>query len=208
VNRLKLGPIHKIRGDSYSGRIVSSVTQASQAEGGRIGPWGRTGCSLVPLYAAPCKVESVTPRHFLPFRDTSNLRVGGCVAFAAEGCSRIPPGAPIFTGSIPDTWFTDYSGDMVNTFSGTKGFGAGSTCEITDPAGHPVIVMRQGEPEDRSDRGSADLEHFALVGVEVVVVAEGISRDGLPARERQSSAARQQSGDERAQGLGVVGRVP
>jgi hypothetical protein len=25
-------------------------------------------------------------------------------------------------------------------------------CEITDPAGHPVIVMRQGEPEDRSDR--------------------------------------------------------
>ncbi len=28
-------------------------------------------------------------------------------------------------------------------------------CEITDLAGHPVIVMRQGEPEDRSDRGSA-----------------------------------------------------
>ena len=28
-------------------------------------------------------------------------------------------------------------------------------CEITDPAGHPVIVMRQGEPEDRSDGGSA-----------------------------------------------------
>jgi len=28
-------------------------------------------------------------------------------------------------------------------------------CEITDPAGHPVIVMRQGEPGDRSDRGSA-----------------------------------------------------
>jgi hypothetical protein len=30
-----------------------------------------------------------------------------------------------------------------------------SLCEITDLAGHPVIVMRQGEPEDRSDRGSA-----------------------------------------------------
>ena len=28
-------------------------------------------------------------------------------------------------------------------------------CEITDLAGHPVIVMRQGEPEDRSDRVSA-----------------------------------------------------
>ena len=27
-------------------------------------------------------------------------------------------------------------------------------CEITDLVGHPVIVMRQGEPEDRSDRGS------------------------------------------------------
>jgi len=26
--------------------------------------------------------------------------------------------------------------------------------EITDLVGHPVIVMRQGEPEDRSDRGS------------------------------------------------------
>ena len=36
MNRLKLGPIHKIRGNSYSGRIVSSVTQvASQAEGGK-----------------------------------------------------------------------------------------------------------------------------------------------------------------------------
>jgi hypothetical protein len=28
-------------------------------------------------------------------------------------------------------------------------------CEITDLAGHPVIVMIQGEPEDRSDRVSA-----------------------------------------------------
>ncbi len=30
-------------------------------------------------------------------------------------------------GPIPDTWFTDYSGDMLDTFSGTKEFGAGST---------------------------------------------------------------------------------
>jgi hypothetical protein len=44
---------------------------------GRIGPWGRRGCRPVPIYAAPCRVESVTPRYFLPFRDTSNLRVGG-----------------------------------------------------------------------------------------------------------------------------------
>ena len=31
---------------------------------------------------------------------------------------------------------------------------AGRFCEITDLAGHPVMVMRQGEPEDRSDRDS------------------------------------------------------
>jgi hypothetical protein len=31
------------------------------------------------------------------------------------------------------------------------------SCEITDPAGHPVIVMRQGELEDRSGRGSASV---------------------------------------------------
>ena len=27
--------------------------------------------------------------------------------------------------------------------------GGSTRCEITDLAGHPVIVMRQGEPEDR-----------------------------------------------------------
>ena len=54
---------------------------------GRIGPWGRRRCSPVPLYAAPCNVESVTPRYFLPFRDTSNLRVGGCGP-ASLGCLR------------------------------------------------------------------------------------------------------------------------
>jgi hypothetical protein len=36
-----------------------------------------------------------------------------------------PARGAMFEGSIPDTWFTDYSGDIVNTFSGTKGFGAG-----------------------------------------------------------------------------------
>ena len=41
--------------------------------------------------------------------------------------SRVHPGVPLNSRSIPDTWFTDYSGDIVNTFSGTKGFGVGST---------------------------------------------------------------------------------
>ena len=30
-------------------------------------------------------------------------------------------------GCIPVTWFTPYSGDIVNTFSGAKGLGPGST---------------------------------------------------------------------------------
>jgi hypothetical protein len=64
VNRLKLGPIHKIRGDSYSGRIVNSVTRvASEAEGGQIqcrlgavsGVECRPGCRDMPLYAAICR---------------------------------------------------------------------------------------------------------------------------------------------------------
>ena len=29
--------------------------------------------------------------------------------------------------SIPGSWFTDHSGDMVDTFSGANGLGAGST---------------------------------------------------------------------------------
>jgi hypothetical protein len=40
---------------------------------------------------------------------------------------RILPGAPCPARSIPGTWFTDYSEDIVDTFSGTKGFGAGTT---------------------------------------------------------------------------------
>ena len=32
------------------------------------GPYRAVGPYWVPLYAAPCKVESVTPRYFLPFR--------------------------------------------------------------------------------------------------------------------------------------------
>jgi len=60
VNRLKLGPIHKIRGDSYSGRIVSSVTQASQAEGGDVSAaWVPNPALTAVLGAAICRYTPV-----------------------------------------------------------------------------------------------------------------------------------------------------
>ena len=37
-------------------------------------------------------------------------------------------------------------------------------CEITDLAGHPVIVMRQGEPEDRSDRAGGATQPLEING--------------------------------------------
>ena len=42
------------------------------------GPYRAVGPSPVQSIAVSCRAGDVTPRHFLPFRDTSNLRVGGC----------------------------------------------------------------------------------------------------------------------------------
>jgi hypothetical protein len=67
----ELGPLNPSATAQLGTRVLSAEIR------GRIGPWGRARCSPVPLYAAPCKVGSVTPRYFLRFRDTSNLRVGG-----------------------------------------------------------------------------------------------------------------------------------
>jgi len=47
------------------------------------GPYRAVGPYWVPLYAAPCKVESVTPRYFLPFRDTGSLRVRGSIPLSS-----------------------------------------------------------------------------------------------------------------------------
>lgn len=46
-------------------------------------------------------------------------------------------GAPLIIGSIPDTWFTRYAGDIVNTFSGVKGSGASFRAPATGK-GYPI----------------------------------------------------------------------
>jgi len=52
---------------------------------GRIGPWGRTRCSPVPLYAAPCKAGHVSRRYLLAFRRFANVGVAGS---SPVSCSR------------------------------------------------------------------------------------------------------------------------
>ena len=78
----------------------------------------------------PTTVSNSMSRNKLEFQThTNNVIVpqGHSVSLRTRWSGvRISPGAPFFNGCIPVTWFTSYTGDIVNTFSGTKGLGAGS----------------------------------------------------------------------------------
>jgi hypothetical protein len=75
---------------------------------------------------------------------------------------RIAPGSPFFLGSIPDTWITDYSGDIVDTFSGTNGFGPGYDPSLVFIKESKVKVKEADQPDlvidlaDSNDLASKD----------------------------------------------------
>ena len=58
----------------------------------------------------------------------SSCPLGGLASLAVQSAAPIsPPLATIFQECILVTWFTSYTGDIVNTFSRAKGLGPGST---------------------------------------------------------------------------------
>src|SRR5258705_7781463 len=63
---------------------------------------------------------------------------------------------PVFSGSFPDTWVTDYSGDMGNTLA-VKGFGGAldPTALIVEEA--QVVVHEADEPDVVSDFSHANV---------------------------------------------------
>jgi hypothetical protein len=75
---------------SFSGRSGVGVPDPQRGEGlcgrdsrlrtrGRIGPWGRTRCSPVPLCAAPCMAGDVSTCYSSGLSGSSKQRVGGSI---------------------------------------------------------------------------------------------------------------------------------
>jgi len=97
-------------------------------------------------------------------------------------------GDAIFLGCIPITWFTPYSGDMVNTFSGTKGFWPGSTrprslSKYPRPYAHkPDLVLELSDAYGEAGVGGREV----APGIALLLDAEDRSLDlagqaiGLP----------------------------
>jgi hypothetical protein len=102
-------------GDAAGAKVSRRSKKRSRIE--PAGAGSRQRCRSVPPYAARCAATGASTRHRLRLDRSSNLRVAGSS----------PARRAIFTPSIPGTWFTDYSEDIVYTFLGTKGFGAGLT---------------------------------------------------------------------------------
>ena len=116
-----------------SGALARSCSQAPQATAclsNRV-PANRL-CSITPFYLAP---RSACARMRAPVLPPD-------LAARAEGRRDDAAGA---LGRAVADWAQR---------SRPTGLRVAQDCEITDPAGHPVIVMRQDNPEGRSDRRS------------------------------------------------------